>query len=269
MADNENNVSGTEESIQQNGIPVITMEVNPLTVIPNAVDTTLLNSGEAADAKATGDRIRSIEDQLPDIEADIGDLDQALTAITDPTEGDLKTLDDKIDTVREDLEQAISDTADGLIPKTDISATLDTTGKVADAKAVGDAIAALDGETLLYETGGTDSIRDVVNGIETRVDSVEDRTANDIEYVSGGATIKAKVDEVIASQPFGVHFNEDLTIVRATINDQRITAGHYVMDNTVLHPANVTWTTGAGTLTVECTAGIPEMNLTLAIPATI
>jgi len=299
MPNNETVTADTSGSIQQNGIPVITMELNASTVIPNAVDTTLKNAGEAADAKVVGDKIDEINATLGDALSDISDLTNQMDSVISEG-GSLDTLDDKIDNAISGVNQTINTEVAKLIPKTDISTNLTVTGKVADAKAVGDAIGALNGSTLLYTSGTEQTIKDAVDDVTERVGDLESltgediplsagvatsikatvdtmvgdiqnlnaRTANEIPYVTNGGTIKAKVDAIDASQPFAVHFDENLTIVRATFNDSRITADHAVTNLAVQHPEDIVWITSAGTLTVECSAGIPAMDLLLCIPAT-
>lgn len=299
MPNNENSIADTPDSIQRKGIPVITMELNASNVIPNAVDTTLKNAGEAADAKVVGDKITEINGTLSDALGDINDLINAVDGITGEG-GSLDTLDDKIDTEISGVNQTITTEVEKLIPKTDITTSLTLSGKVADAKAVGDAIGALNGSTLQYEPGIEQTIKDTVDGLTDRVDelerqtgediplsasvstSIEDtisalytnvndigaRTANEIPYVTNGETIKEKVDGINALQPFAVHFDENLSIVRATFNDARITSNHVVTNLAVQHSADISWETADGTLTLNCTAGFPAMDLVLCIPAT-
>lgn len=75
----------TEDSIQQNGIPVLTMEVSQespvLTMEVDAandvqwpVDSSLSIQGEAADAKATGDAIGNLEVDISDLSTEIEDI---------------------------------------------------------------------------------------------------------------------------------------------------------------------------------------------------
>ena len=299
MPNNENSIADTPDSIQRKGIPVITMELNASNVIPNAVDTTLKNAGEAADAKVVGDKITEINGTLSDALGDINDLINAVDGITGEG-GSLDTLDDKIDTEISGVNQTITTEVEKLIPKTDITTSLTLSGKVADAKAVGDAIGALNGSTLQYEPGTEQTIKDTVDGVADRVSdlesmtgeniplsagvvtSVEDaisslntsvgnlenRTGNEIPYVANGGTIKEKVDGIEASQPFAVHFNANSSIVRATFNDSRITSDHVVTSLFILHGGDVTWETGDGTLTLDCAAGIPALDLLLCVPAT-
>lgn len=303
MPNNETTIADTPESIQQKGIPVITMEVNASNVIPNAVDTTLKNAGEAADAKVVGDKIDEINGTLSDALSDISDLVNAVEGVVSEG-GSLDTLDAKIDSGIDSVNQTIDTEVDKLIPKTDISTNLTVSGKVADAKAVGDAISgavgALNGSTLQYDTNTEQTIKDTVDGLTDRVDelerqtgkdiplsasvstSIEDtisalsinvnnigaRTANEIPYVTNGETIKEKVDGINALQPFAVHFDENLSIVRATFNDARITSNHVVTNLAVQHSADISWETADGTLTLNCTAGFPAMDLVLCIPAT-
>lgn len=303
MAENENIEATPEEqtpeSIQQNGIPVITMELNAASVIPNAVDATLQNSGEAADAKVVGDRLETIDLTLGTATDDIEDLQADMAGLIGEG-GTIDQLDDKIDSTKSEVEQDITNAVNLRVPKTDISTTLTESGKVADAKAVGDAIAALSGDVIPYETGGSDTVKDTVDAIADRVSALEDitgddipagegdtetvgqaidrlgtavetlgnRTANEIPYVTGGDTIKGKVDEVEEYMPFAVHFDENLNVTRVTFNDNRITENHVVASLTAQHSADITWTTSARALVLECQAGIPELDLVLCIPAT-
>lgn len=63
-------VNNTDESIQNNGIPEISLSLSVNEGLTNAVDKTLTADGEAADAKTVGDRFNTIEQEtLPDIEA--------------------------------------------------------------------------------------------------------------------------------------------------------------------------------------------------------
>ena len=187
-----------------------------------------------------------------------------------------------------------------LVAKADISTMFDTSGKVADAKAVGDALDALSAAVLLYASGSTSTIKDVVDdalddidtlqgltgddikydsgttstisdivdAIDGRVVSIEAWTASSIPYVAGGATMKATIDDILSSEAFAVHFDSNPNIARATFIDNRITSDHVVVNTTVNHTADVSWATATSTLTVECESGIPAMNLLLAIPAT-
>lgn len=303
MAENENIEATPEEqtpeSIQQNGIPVITMELNAASVIPNAVDATLQNSGEAADAKVVGDRFETLELTVDNATDNIEDLQADMTTLISEG-GTVDQLDDKIDRTKAEVEQDITNAVNLRIPKTDISTTLTESGKVADAKAVGDRFEALSGENIVYESGGSTTIRETVGDIADRVsdledisgdnipagegdtetvgqaldrlgravENIDDRTANEIPYETGGDTIKTKVDEINGAMPFAVHFNENLNVTRVTFNDSRITEDHVVASLTARHPADILWTTSARALVLECQSGIPELDLVLCIPAT-
>ena len=60
MADNPN----TEQSIEETGIPEITLVLTVMETVQAPVDATLSISGEAADAKATGDAIAALQTVL-------------------------------------------------------------------------------------------------------------------------------------------------------------------------------------------------------------
>ena len=57
----------TENSIQETGIPVLTMEVSASNEVQWPVDDTLSISGEAADAKVTGDAIADLTADLAEV----------------------------------------------------------------------------------------------------------------------------------------------------------------------------------------------------------
>lgn len=131
MSENTTTTS-TEQSIEQNGIPEITFEIDATTTVTQPTDPTLRNEGQPADAAAVGDAIDSIDGDIANLGTEISGLDG------------------RLDTV----EAAISPTsATGVLYKTDVDSTLAITGKAADAKATGDAISGL--ETTLTTTINT------------------------------------------------------------------------------------------------------------------
>lgn len=109
----------TENSIEEQGIPEITLRVTALNTTQNAVDATLRNEGEAADAKAAGDAIRSLESTVSGLNAEtlymddedetetntiaakIGDLEDAIDGlgVADIAYDDNDTLSDKLDAI--------------------------------------------------------------------------------------------------------------------------------------------------------------------------
>ena len=60
MADNPN----TENSIEESGIPEITLTLSVMETVQAPIDDTLSIAGEAADAKATGDAIANVQTVL-------------------------------------------------------------------------------------------------------------------------------------------------------------------------------------------------------------
>ena len=57
-------MADTENSIEPEGIPEITLEMSANTVVQAPVDDTLSIAGEAADAKATGDALAALETEI-------------------------------------------------------------------------------------------------------------------------------------------------------------------------------------------------------------
>lgn len=57
-------MADTENSIGNEGIPEITLQVSVMNTVPAPVDPTLSIAGQAADAKATGDAIRAVNTAL-------------------------------------------------------------------------------------------------------------------------------------------------------------------------------------------------------------
>ena len=57
-------MADTENSIETEGIPEITLALSVNDTVPAPVDATLSIAGEAADAKATGDAIAALQDNM-------------------------------------------------------------------------------------------------------------------------------------------------------------------------------------------------------------
>lgn len=75
MADN------TESSIQQLGIPEISMDLSVSQVTTQPTDPTLRNSGQPADAKAVGDRFSETDESIADLGADVAEISSALASL--------------------------------------------------------------------------------------------------------------------------------------------------------------------------------------------
>ena len=57
-------MADTENSIDTEGIPEITLQLQVGNTVPAPVDPTLSIEGEAADAKATGDAIAALQEEI-------------------------------------------------------------------------------------------------------------------------------------------------------------------------------------------------------------
>lgn len=78
----------TEQSIEQTGgVPVVEVEVDVFGMMMYPTDKTLSVDGMPADAKATGDALDSVDEQIADILLDIKDL-QEETGADIPLNGD-------------------------------------------------------------------------------------------------------------------------------------------------------------------------------------
>lgn len=175
----------TDESINNAGIPEIELDLTPAstptigmtlqasTTIVQPTDKTLSIENQPADAKATGDAIAEVS-------ADLAELALDVVANT----GDISTIN-----------QALP----GYVPKTDIETTLQTTGKVADSKATGDAIVALGTQitglidTTLSETGGIAEAKATGDAIAAAITSARSGVILSIDGITadsnGAATL--------------------------------------------------------------------------------
>ena len=109
----------TQESIDD-GIPEVTftMEVNDVVQAP--IDDTLTISGEAADAKATGDAIAALktelEEEIDTVDDKLPDLKTELEGEIDDAKGDLQDAIDAVAGDVDDLETALAAVAGTLFP---------------------------------------------------------------------------------------------------------------------------------------------------------
>ncbi len=73
----------TEGSIQNNGIPKITLGMRASTVLYSPTDKTLSISEMPADAKATGNAITNVRSDVSDVQADVTDLYGSIDDVND------------------------------------------------------------------------------------------------------------------------------------------------------------------------------------------
>lgn len=189
----ENNA--TLDSIQNGGIPVIQFGITPSRVTTYPTDPTMRNEGQPADAYACGVRFGNVEGSVSDLNTELGSHGTRITA--------LET---------------------GKIPKTDIETTLETTGKVADSKATGDAIAAAEARitgmidtTLAVQgriaeakatgqaiaTAKTEAIASAQTGVVFSVETILPDTNHNVSLAERMATVaqvNTMIDQVLAGQ---------------------------------------------------------------------
>lgn len=131
---NEIGIPEIDVDISPQSMPVLTMTVEASNTIVQPTDKTLKIENMPADAKAVGD------------------------ALAEMQETERETIEDVAVNARDIAALQQMDTT--LVPKSDIETTLETSGKVADSKATGDAIALAKQDilglidTTLQETGG-------------------------------------------------------------------------------------------------------------------
>ena len=68
----------TEQSILENGIPEISMELSVSNVTTQPTDPRLENEGQPADAKAVGDRFSETDDDIADLASDLSSLSDSV-----------------------------------------------------------------------------------------------------------------------------------------------------------------------------------------------
>ena len=76
-------MADTENSIEKQGIPEITLQVSVMETVQAPVDATLSIQGQAADAKATGDAIASVNTALNAAIAALFPIGSVYVSLTD------------------------------------------------------------------------------------------------------------------------------------------------------------------------------------------
>lgn len=162
------------------------------TIVYQATDTTLSHNGQPADAAAVGEAIDLLE-------ASDADLNAGIVA----NAGDISDIQ----------------TAMGLlVPKSDIETTLTTSGKVADSKATGDAIAA-----------AVTQITGMIDATLTESGKIADAGATGTKITEAIAT--ARTDVVLTVENIavtsGTH-NVDLSSLLATTSEVQTMVGEVI-----------------------------------------
>lgn len=243
----------------------VTFTVDESQYISVPVDDTLSIEGQAADAKATGDAIASLEAADTAMGEDIDALELDMTNV----QGALSLL----------------------VPKSDIDTTLATAGKVADSKATGDAIAALNAGTLYMDGQSPTTIAAKITALETAQGNAILKTSQtlttaekaqartNIGAVTGddiADVLRYGVQSLTAAQRAQARANLDAKCLVATgtmttsgsltISDPNITADMVVIELYVAiagAPRGVwTWTTADGSVSLSGNCN-EETNVTV------
>jgi len=89
----------TENNIEENGIPELTFTVEASNSVQTAVDKTLSIAEMAAEAKATGDAIASLESAVSDLNTDLRAVGSRTGADIPLNSSDTKTIENAIDEI--------------------------------------------------------------------------------------------------------------------------------------------------------------------------
>lgn len=302
----DESMNNTDESIQNNGIPEISLSLSANEGLTNAVDKTLKADGEAADAKTVGDRFDTIEQEtLPNIEATLAravmydeqaeqtDTDRATALNNIRAVGTLAgqglTTAQKTNArnnigaagsgdaamVTEGLNTATKQTvlenigAVGVVEQSELTdaqkkRALKNIGAVGVVQQTGTTGYTTEEKAMARSNIGALGAGEAVSATTGLTAEQKTTVRNNI-----GAISEDDASSLITQrEPFAIRIPANAQIERYTVEDSRITANHAVVSFTAAHPADITWTTAAGSLTVSCTAGIPEMVLMVCIPKT-
>ena len=107
-------MADTENNILDEGIPVITLELTVMETVQAPIDPTLSISGQAADAKATGDAISTVQTTLTAAIAALFPIGAIYVSVNDTAPAFYGTwVEIKIPTTWGDLEDGMRSYADG------------------------------------------------------------------------------------------------------------------------------------------------------------
>lgn len=242
----------TENSIEEQGIPEITLTVTALSTTQNAVDATLRNAGEAADAKAAGDAIRALESTVGGLNAEtlymddedqtetntiaakIGDMEEAVDGLGEAIEGLSGTVDDAVLVTAQTLTDA---------QKTQVRANIGAAAAAGVVLVTAQTLTAAQQTQVRENIGavGASGISDVIrHSAQTLTTAQQEQARANI-----GAGDNTRVTVVAIS---------NLTGLPQTITDARITADmvvvHSVLSNPVAQLCDWTVTAANGSLVI-------------------
>ncbi|MBR4332625.1 MAG: hypothetical protein IKP72_08115 [Clostridia bacterium] len=261
-------MANTDQSIDELGIPKITMRISPLESIPTTVDTTLTNVGEAAEAHATGVAIQEVQDSV--------DGKNAETLYMDDTE---ETPENTIAATIQRMQEALDTLAAG-----DISYGEGSTVQAALStieQGISDLRTAHVATAIPMSATDTTKVSEKISTMETGLGNavkVTEQTLEDEQKAQArtniGAISEADVDDVVrhsaqtltAAQQGQARANIDAkclvvtgtmtTTGSLTIQNANITADMVVANiqlaNAGAVPGAMTWSTTDGSMSLSC-----------------
>lgn len=207
----------TEEKTKLSGIAVGATKVE--------IDTTLSTTGKAADAKTVGDAL--------DTKADATITETALSGKVDKVTGKGLSTNDYSDAEK----QKLNGIATGAT-KVEIDTNLETAGKAADAKVVGDTLATkvdkISGK-VLSTNDFTDALKNKLDGISNgatniTIDSTLTQTGEAADAKATGDALADKVDKITGK---GLSTEDYTTAEKTKLSGIASGATNVVIDNTV------------------------------------
>lgn len=271
----------TEQSILDNGIPEISMELSPSSVTTQPTDPNLENEGQPADAAAVGARFDEVDDDIADLGAD-------LSSLSDSVDSRFDTVDAKtgasipVNTALDapSISEAIAAVESAMNAKT--GSDIPITGETG-ASTIAGAIAAVNAKTgasiPINEVTGAMSIEDAMNAKNgSNIPLTGETGASSIASAIGtlqaglGSAVK-KVDNLTPDQSGNVVLTETYPqrktisvtisagVTTSIVNNAWITADTDCYAHTLAYlnvPTGISWEFEAGKVTFTLDEALSE-----------